>query len=139
MISQLYNWYNKLNAVVTWNGSYSRSFYVTRGTQQGNVLSAYLFNIFINQLLLDLNNCDAGIRIGDILYNSKAYADDITLVSTNVQDLQNLIVVCVAYSKRWRFKFGVEKSKVTIVGKCSLYQDPKWRLGDKCIPKVEAW
>ncbi|KAK2153170.1 hypothetical protein NP493_2338g00000 [Ridgeia piscesae] len=62
-----------------------------------------------------------------------AYADDITLFSTNVQDLHNLIDVCVAYSKRWRFKFGVEKSKVTIVEKCSLYQDLKWRLGDKSL------
>ena len=52
----------------------------------------YLFNIFIIQVLLDLNNCDTGIRIGDTLYNSTAYADDITLFSTNVQDLQNLIM-----------------------------------------------
>ena len=119
----LYNWYNKLNAVVKWNSSYSKSFCVTRGTRQGSVLSPYLFNIFINQLLLQLNKCDAGVRIGDTLYNSMAYADDITLFSTDVQDLQNLIDVCVAYSKRWRFKFGVEKSKCMIVGKCSLYQD----------------
>ena len=34
----LYNWYNKLNAVVKWNGSYSKSFCVTRGTRQGSVL-----------------------------------------------------------------------------------------------------
>ena len=67
-----------------------------------------------------------------------AYADDITLFSTNVQDLQNLIDVCVAYSKRWRFKFGVEKPKCRIVGKCSLYQDPKWRLGDKCLCNEES-
>ena len=127
----LYNWYNKLNAVVKWNGSYSKPFDVTRGTRQGSVLSPYLFNIFINQLLLDLNNCDAGVRIGDTLYNYMAYADDITLFSTNVQDLQSLIDVCDAYSKRWKFKFGVEKSKCMIVGKCPLYQDPKWRLGDK--------
>ena len=40
--------------------------------------------IFINQLLLDLNNCDADVRIGDTLYNYMAYADDITLFSTNV-------------------------------------------------------
>ena len=52
------------------------------------------FNI-INQLLLDLNNCDAGVIIGDTLYNSVAYADEITLFSTNAQDLQNVIDVCI--------------------------------------------
>ena len=93
----LYNWYNKLNAVVKWNGSYSKPFDVTRGTRQGSVLSSYLLNIFINQLLLDLNNSDAGVRIGDTLYNYMAYADDITLFSTNVQDLQNLIDVYVMH------------------------------------------
>ena len=71
--------------------------------------------------------------IGDTLYNYMAYADDITLFSTNIQYLHNLIGVCVAYSNRWKFKFGVEKSKRTIVGKCSLYQEPKWRLGDTCL------
>ena len=91
----LHNLYNKLNAIVKWNGSYSKSFCVTRGIRQGSVPSPYLFNNFINQLLLDLNNSDAGVRIGDTLYNYMAYAEDITLFSTNVQDLQNLIDVCV--------------------------------------------
>ena len=67
-----------------------------------------------------------------------AYADDITLFSTNVQYPQNLIDVCVAHNERWRFKFGVEKSKCMNVGKCSLYQDPKWRLGDKCLCNEES-
>ena len=75
-----------------------------------------------------------------------AYADDITLFSTNIQDLQNLIDVCVlhivdvcvAYSRRWKFTFGVERSKCMIVGKCSLYQDPKWRIGDKCLCNEES-
>ena len=85
-----------------------------------------------------MNNCDAGVRIGDTLYNSMAYADDITFFSRNVQDLQNLIDVCVAYSKRWKFKLEFEKSKCMIVGKCSLYQDPKWRRGDKCLCNEES-
>ena len=80
-----------------------------------------------------MNNCDAGVRIGDTLYDSMTYADDITVFSTHVQDLHSLIDVCVAYSKRWRFKFGVDKSKCMIVGKCSLYQDSKRRLDDKCL------
>ena len=49
----LYSWYRKLNAVVKWNGCYSKMFDITRGTRQGSKLSPYLFNIFINQLLLD--------------------------------------------------------------------------------------
>ena len=86
----------------------------------------YLFNIFINQLLLDLINCAAGVTIIDMLYNYMAYSDNITLFSTHFQ-------VCVAYSKMWKFKSGVKKSKCMIVGKCPLYQEPKWKLRDKCL------
>ena len=73
-----------------WNGCYSKRFDITRGTRQGSKLSPYLFNIFINQLLLDLNDCDVGVMIGDVLYNSMAYADDITVFSTNAKDLQQM-------------------------------------------------
>ena len=69
-----YDWYNKLNAVVKWNGSYSKSCCVTRGTQQRCVLSTYRFNIFINQLLLDLNNCDADMTTWNLTLNE--YAQD---------------------------------------------------------------
>ena len=58
----------------------------------------YLFNIFINQLLLDLNDCDVGVRIGDVLYYSMAYADDITVFSTNAKDLQRLINYLYVYN-----------------------------------------
>ena len=67
-------------------------FDITRGTRQGSKLSPFLFTIFINQLLLDLNDCDVGVIIGDVLYNSMAYADDITVFSTNAKGLQRLIV-----------------------------------------------
>jgi len=38
-----------------------------------------------------LNNYDADVRLGDILYHWKTCADDITLFSTNVQDIQDLV------------------------------------------------
>ena len=43
-----------------------------------------------------------------------AYADDITVFSTNAKDLQRLIDMCTMYSDRWRFKYGIDKSKCMI-------------------------
>ena len=81
----LYNWYRKLNAVVEWNVCYSKVFDITLGTRQRSNIYPYWFNIFINQLFLDLNDCDVGVRIGDVIYNYMAYADDMTVFSTNAK------------------------------------------------------
>ena len=126
-----------MNGIVTWNGTRGDSFNITRGTRQGSIISPYLFNIFINQLLYDLQSSDAGARIGDMLFNSVAYADDITLFSTNIKGLQSLIDICVAYSRRWRFKFGIAKSKCMVTGAYPFSQNPRWRLGDEYLCNVD--
>ncbi len=114
----LYEWYTQLNAMVKWNGQYSALFKVTRGTRQGSVLSPYLFNICINHLLVTLQNTDLGVMIGNSMYNSFAYADDVSLFCLSIPGLQKLIDICVQYCLRWRFNFNQEKSKCMIVGKC---------------------
>ena len=53
-----------------------------------------------------------------------AYADDITVFSTNAKDLQRLIDMCTMYSDRWRFKYGT----------C----EPVWRLNDVSLRNVET-
>ena len=52
----LHRWYKHLKASIRWNGKHRNAFSVTIGTRQGSVLSPYLFNIFLNDLLCDLNN-----------------------------------------------------------------------------------
>ena len=63
--------------MVKWNGIYSCQFDITRGTRQGSSLSPSLFNIFINDLLLQLESIKDGVHIGPHLYTSFDYADDI--------------------------------------------------------------
>ncbi len=54
------------NAVVMWNGKISSSFSISRGTKQGSILSPLLFNIFIEELLLELNSVTRGLESGEI-------------------------------------------------------------------------
>ena len=61
------------------------TFDINPGKRQRSKLSPYLFNIFSNKLLPYLNDCDVRVMIGDVLYNYMAYADDITIFSTNAK------------------------------------------------------
>ena len=76
----LHKWYSKLQGVVRWNGHYSYPFNITRGTRQGSLFSPYVFNVLINGLINELQECNHGISIGDFKLNNVTYADDITLI-----------------------------------------------------------
>jgi hypothetical protein len=93
----LIKWYKNLKATVKWEGQYSTYFTITKGTRQGSVLSPYLFNIFIDDLLVKLESAKNGVSIGPHNYNSFAYADDITVFSATIPGLQCLIHICQEY------------------------------------------
>ena len=137
----LRKWYSVLDVVIKWNGSIQSNSYfkVTRGTRQGSILSPVLFNIFLCELLKLLHNCETGIRIGDQLYNSFAYADDVSLISSTVPGLQKLIDICTDYSSHWRFNFGLNKTKCMPVGKSAkcFVSDPVWHLKGVPIETVK--
>ena len=133
----LYRLYKCMECVVRWDGVHSKSFGVYRGTKQGSILSPTLFNIFIDDLLKQLSQCNAGIRIDNDLFNSFAYADDVNLWSLSTVDLQRLIDICFQYSKTWRFTFGIKKTACMIVGKSPFLDTPVWKLGHQDIAVVD--
>ncbi len=134
----LRKWYGVLDVVIKWNGNIQPNSYfkVTRGTRQGSILFPVLFNIFICDLLKLVGNNESGIRIGAKLFNSFAYADDISLFSSTVPGLQELINICTDYSSLWRFNFGINKTKCMPVGKSNkcFVTEPVWHL--KGVPIV---
>ena len=75
------------------------------------MLSPYLFNIIIDELMDNLESCPYGICIGSSSLNTAGYADDITMIASTVTDLQQLVNICYQYSCKWRFVFGPFKSK----------------------------
>lgn len=129
----MFTCYSNLQAMVRWNGQYSASFQITRGTRQGSLLSPMFFNIFIDDLLKELKKINAGFKIGNFHVNSFAYADDLTLISSTTSGLQCLIDTCQAYATKWRFSFGIKKSVCMTMNSSTLQEEPKWYLGDQLL------
>jgi hypothetical protein len=116
----------------------SDSFDVTRGVRQGGLLSPLFFNIFLNDLLVDLENSAEGLRIGGHKFSSFAYADDVTLLSATVPGLQSLINMCTDYAATWRLKFGIKKSNCMVMGRPLLHAEPRWLLGAQSMQTLQT-
>ena len=133
----IYKWYTSSNAVVRWKSSVSNKFKITKGMRQGSVLSPALFNIYLNDLMVNLMNVNAGIRVFNQKINSCAYADDVNLMASTCTGLQCLINECVEYSKMWRFRFGIKKTNIITIGKNLLEVMPSVTLDGDVISNVD--
>ena len=86
---------------------------------------------------MDLSNSEDKVSIGPCSVNSFAYADDITVMCTTVPGLQRLINICAQYACKWRFRFGVKKTKCMVMDQGLLSEKPMWHMNDSVIEYVE--
>ena len=95
----LYNYYACSQIVVKVDGCISNPIRTTQGIKQGGVLSGYLFNYFMDDLINECLNLKLGARIGELNLSCVAYCDDVNLLSTVKSHMDKLLAACFDYAE----------------------------------------
>jgi len=70
LVKVLCNWYDKLYATVRWNGAISHVFPVKCGVRQSGVLSPWLFNLNVDDFILQLESSNTGCHVSGKFFGS---------------------------------------------------------------------
>ena len=74
-----------------WDGEQSRPFNINQGVKQGAILSPLLYNLFVNELLVTLEQSGLGVKIGSVYCGAPMYADDLALIVFSAGELQAML------------------------------------------------
>ena len=86
-----------------------------KGIRQGDGLSPVLFSLFMNDLTeyFRVHNCP-GVKSGNQSLNCLMYADDLLVISTSPEGLQQSLNVIHKHAQEWKLKVNTKKSNIII-------------------------
>ena len=88
----------------------------TSGVQQGDPLSTTIFNLAVEPLIRAVKAFENfGYPIFSRLFKTTAYADDIAILSSSIEELQTIINRIVSVASDLGFCFNPEKCKCLIL------------------------
>jgi hypothetical protein len=94
-----------------------------RGLFQGSILSPCLFNVYINDLVVQCNN----------LTPTLLFADDINIKASSATTAQQVLDICHEWAARNHLKFGIKKCAVVAQHETQL------TLGGDTIPPTKEY
>ena len=117
LVQLLSNLYRNQKAAVRVAQVVSEWFQVRKGVRQGCVLSPYLFNILSEMAMREaLDGFAGGLRLGGRVLTNLRYADDIVLIASSEEALQDLLDRTVTAGQRFGLKINTQKTKVMRLG-----------------------
>ena len=106
------NEYNNQSVCVRWGSTYTQFFPVGNGVKQGEKLSPLLFNVYMDDLSVQLHTKPTGCSFGTTVVNHLIYADDLLSFAPSGEGLQTLLDCCYIYSCEYDVQFNVSKSLI---------------------------
>ena len=123
------------------NQTQSRWFGVYQGVRQGGVLSTFLYLVYIDDLINEIQMHTNNSGILSIPSSCPTLADDMSLIALQPRALQMILDIAYSYANRWRFKFNALKScvlKFRAIGE-RIDDNLSWNLGGIDIPCEDSY
>ena len=110
IIRMLLNCYIRQESRASWSSYYTDYFTMSNGVKQGGVLSAILFTLYLDKLLIRLKNSNIGCSIKGCYTGALSYADDITLSCPSIRGLNRMLEICNTFAAEHNLIFNTKKS-----------------------------
>ena len=128
---------------VRWDNVNSNKFTVSNGVRQGAVASPHYFNVYLDDLFIELKESGLGCYIDSFYYGILGYADDCALLSPSREALQKMVDICERYFSFHGIKISVdnivvEKSKTKCLAFNVNCEPSRIRLYDIDLPWVAS-
>jgi hypothetical protein len=121
--------------IIKANNSTSKEFEIKEGVKQGGILSPFLFNYFINDLLEKCQQTNMGAKIGNKIMCIIGYCDDIIIMSPVANQMNKLLQICQEYADCWKLEFNVDKCNWLVFGE-EIIQNVEISLNGQRLKKV---
>ena len=127
-----------LKAQVKTKHGLTREIHMKDNIKQGGVLSVLMYATLMDEIAKEIKTRNIGIEIDDEeKIGCLLWMDDVALISKNKEDMQKMLDITDEIAKKYRIKFGKEKSKVMKIGKKLV--DHKFYLGDMELEYCEKY
>ena len=133
--------YDNIKLRVKCMGSVSDLFSCDVGLSQGEIISPFLFALFINDIELNLqDNLNDGISIDQLQLYLLLFADDAVLFSDTREGLQNHLINLENYCRKWNLTVNVPKSQIVVFRRGgNLGQNDKWYYAREEVEVVNSF
>lgn len=89
--------------------------------EAGGLTSPKLFNLYVNDLIVELSSMRVGCRVDGVCCNNISYADDMVLLGPTAGSITEMLKVCEAYAVSHGLIYNVKKCEYVVfkaAGKC---------------------
>jgi hypothetical protein len=118
-----------LSANVETKHGLTREIKMRDNIKQGGVLSVLMYATLMDEIAKEINKRQLGIRINpEKKIGCLLWMDDVAIITDKQEEMQEMLNIVNDTAKRYRIKFGQEKSKVLKIG--NRLEKRKFYLGD---------